>query len=101
MEKEGEIRLLSLGELESRTKAEFGAVSDWVLLLAQPGPAPLEETFQPAGNAGGVTPSKLSDKIGRLLRWPSVKENVTAPRFAVPSCNWSVAEIALQLQDGT
>ena len=45
----------------------------------------------PAGKAGAVTPSKFWVKTVDTVDWPSPKENVTVPRFSVPSCNWRVA----------
>ena len=54
--------------------------------------APLVEVVHPAGKAGAVTPSKFWVKTVDTLDWPSPKEKVTVPRFAAPSCNWSVAE---------
>ena len=69
----------------------MGAVSLAAAEVTQSDSAPLVEVVHPAGNAGAVTPSKFSERTVVTLGWPSRNEKVTVPRFAAPSCNWSVA----------
>ena len=57
--------------------------------MRQGAPAPLEELVQPAGSAGGVTPSKFSDKVNRCF--PNRKAKLTVPKTLVPSWSWRVA----------
>src|SRR2546425_11250980 len=88
MFRESEVSWLSLGLSGSCAKAELGKVSAARLVVTQGAPAPLQETVQPAGKAGAVTASKLSDQTAF---WPNWKLEVTVPKLFVPSWSWSVA----------
>src|SRR5213596_4191318 len=87
----GEVRRLSLTALGSGTKTELGGVSLATLVVSQPAPAPLRNTLQPGGRAGGVTASKFSDKGNLWL--PIRKVKLRSPRSFVPSWSCSVATL--------
>src|SRR5437868_11803898 len=88
---EGEMRLSSLGLLTSGAKAELGEESGKPAVVAQAAPAPVCETVQPAGRAGGITASKFSERSAEELNWPSRSGNETDPKAFGPSCKVRVA----------
>src|SRR5438105_1143763 len=75
----------------SGEKAEFGAESCEAVEVTQGDSTPVAELVQPAGNAGGVTPSKFCEKNVVTMTLPKRKAKLTVPRLVAPSCNWSVA----------
>src|SRR5882672_2827329 len=80
--------MLSPRNAGSGAKAEFGAVWFVVVVVIQAVWPPVAVAVQPAGSEGADTLSKFSANV---LAWPSVKLKTKVPKFAAPSCNWSVA----------
>src|SRR6185295_2194769 len=76
--------------LTSGANASFGALLGFVADVTQATSTPVAAVAQPAGNAGGVTPSKFSLNVVVVDSAPSVIVNVTVPRLVLPSCSANV-----------
>src|SRR6266478_2423508 len=87
MKMEGEISELSVTKPESGAKAELGGVSACAIEVAQAVPPPMIEPVHPEGRVGAATPSKFSENATTGTVAPSLRINVAAPRFRVPSAS--------------
>ncbi len=79
--KAGDTNSLVLVLATSAQNAELGAVSLGELVVNQRDAVLVAEVVQPEGKAGGVTPSKFSERPGSA----TVRLTVAVPRLVVPS----------------